>query len=114
MTPLFQLPLMLLPPKAIILDDDIELIKDLTDCMPDEIDIIGVSSFDAMEQKINESYINFLSHLSKYFEKLKSGLFNATLAKNYLDYFRLIRPFSVALIDLNLGINHNLEGFEFS
>ncbi len=103
-----------LRPKVAILDDDKELITDLIACLNSDIEIEGFSDFSTMASCVLSAYEKFLTCLIDCFEQIKTPRLDASALQTSFD--RLIRnkPFTVALIDLNLGESHDLEGFEIS
>lgn len=100
-----------LKPKVAILDDDKDLISDMITCV-NEIDLMGFSSPETIEQCISTTYNRFLDTLNTFFFYLnKSNLPKTEINDVFLNLFEF-RPFSVALIDLNLNSIHTNEGFE--
>lgn len=106
--------LMLLPPKVAFLDDDKEFISDLKECLNDHIEIEVFNSVQDLLNQIKQEYHIFLKHLSGYFALIQQKNIAINIIKNKFNELLTHRPFSVGLIDLNLGKSHLFEGFEIS
>lgn len=101
-----------LKPKVAILDDDKELTSDLISCINEEITLIEFSTVEQLKSQISTHYDFFLNSLISFLTLLsKNSSCINRLEEGFLELIEN-RPFSVALIDLNLENDHDNEGFE--
>ena len=101
-----------LKPKVAILDDDKELTSDLISCINEEITLIEFSTVEQLKLQISTHYDFFLNSLVSFLKLLGEG--SPCVNRIEKSFVKLIenRPFSVALIDLDLENSHDSEGFE--
>lgn len=104
--------LIFLKPKVAILDDDRELIADLSSCT-NNIELIGFTSIAKIKKQISNDYDHFLNALNAFLTFIRHGATTDVLNASFQNILKN-RPFSVALIDLNLNKNHMNEGLEVS
>lgn len=104
--------LLKLYPRVAILDDDIELISDIKSCIDSQVIVDGFSSFEVMVDKISTRYQFFMENLLDFFRLMKDKNGDLGLAKNIFQKLRENKPYSVVLVDLNLGHGDQFEGFK--
>lgn len=109
-----QMNFMLLPPKVAIVDDDVELIDDLKQCMDENINITGFTSVDSLLKILPYQYENFYKLLNEFFSLILQKNFNLSEIETKFHELISNRPISVGLIDLNFGEKYIFEGFEFN
>ena len=103
--------LLYIPPKVAILDDDNELISDLTSCMDINIDLVGFNNVDKLISNINLQYNKFIKSLFHFFQCAQDKASKQTIHQSFQSIVNN-PPFSVALVDLNIRQHHKDEGYE--
>lgn len=100
-------------PIVAILDDDKEFIQDLSLCLnKDDIDLVGFTSIENFKNEIRRRYNLFINTLNTLMLLLKEEKIQLDKIEHYFQTLISNRPYSVALIDLNLNQSHEHEGFE--
>ena len=91
-------------PKIAILDDDIEFADDIKNCLDEDFFCQVFLNEKSLYEGVSQSYNNFLNNLNDFFKLLKTKDMTIDTVKSGVIKLIKDRPFSTALIDLNLNI----------
>lgn len=104
--------LMKIKPNVALLDDDSEFANDLIACLDNDFDVTHFTNINLLHELAKMQYYHFIRYLGQLFSVIGSEHATPSDAESVFTKIVAHRPYSVALIDLDLGNNDADEGFK--